>query len=301
MNYNLKRRDFIKTSVLSTGGVLLGSNCASSKAATVDDPVKLAIIGTGDRGTGIINLVNKIDGIEVAACSDVIPFRLQKALKTAAISNGTDNYHNILNDNDIDAVVIATPFGMHGEMALAAIAAGKHVYCEKTMVRGISEIQEVINASKNSEIVFQTGHQYHSSPLYNRAREIINSGYLGEITSYECQWNRNGDWRRPVPEPKWERMINWRMYKEHSGGLAAELMSHQIDFVNWVTGSHPEKIVGFGGIDHWNDGRETLDNAHVLFSYPSGLDASFTCTTTNGHEDYPVSYTHLTLPTTPYV
>ncbi len=83
-------------------------------------------------------------------------------------------------------------------------------------------------------------------------------------------------------------MINWRMYREYSGGLIAELMSHQIDFINWVTDSHPAKITGFGGIDHYKDGRETFDNVHLLFEYPSGLDASFTCTTTNGFEDYQI-------------
>ena len=83
-------------------------------------------------------------------------------------------------------------------------------------------------------------------------------------------------------------MINWRMYREYSGGLVAELMSHQIDFINWVTDSHPEQITGFGGIDHWKDGRETFDNVHLLYKYPSGLDASFECTTTNGYQDYQI-------------
>jgi predicted dehydrogenase len=72
------------------------------------------------------------------------------------------------------------------------------------------------------------------------------------------------------------------------GGLVAELMSHQIDFINWVTGSHPAKFSGFGGIDYWKDGRETYDNIHLLMEYPSGLDASFSCTTTNGFEDYQI-------------
>lgn len=71
-------------------------------------------------------------------------------------------------------------------------------------------------------------------------------------------------------------------------GLTAELCSHQIDFINWVSGSHPAKISGFGGIDYWKDGRETFDNVHLLFEYPDGLDASFVCTTTNSYEDYKI-------------
>ena len=80
------------------------------------------------------------------------------------------------------------------------------------MVKGIQEIQMVIDEASKHNLIFQTGHQYHSSPLYNTVRKIVRAGYIGEVTGYECQWNRNGDWRRPVPDPKWERMINWRMH-----------------------------------------------------------------------------------------
>jgi predicted dehydrogenase len=84
-------------------------------------------------------------------------------------------------------------------------------------------------------------------------------------------------------------MINWRMYREYSGGLTAELCSHQIDFINRILGQVPEKISGFGGIDHWKDGRETYDNIHLLYQYPDGTDASFMCTTTNSYDDYKIS------------
>lgn len=250
--------------------------------------VNIGVIGTGDRGKGLMSLITQIDGLEVVACADVIPFRLTEGLSKAPKAKGYHNYNDLLNDKNVDAVMISTPFSTHDQIAIAALKAGKHVYCEKTMTKGLDETQRVLSAAAQSNKVFQTGHQYHSSPLYNRAVEIIQSGYIGEITSFESQWNRNGDWRRPVPDPKWERLINWRMYREYSGGLVAELMSHQIDFINWAMNSQPAKVTGFGGIDHWNDGRETYDNVHLLFEYPSGLDASFTCTTTNGYEDYQI-------------
>jgi predicted dehydrogenase len=250
--------------------------------------LSIGVIGTGDRGKGLIQLMNKIGSFEIVACADVLPFRLEEGLKLAPRAAGYAAFEPLLNDPNVEAVIIATPFSTHDEIAIAALDAGKHIYCEKTMVKGISEIQSVLDKSQGSSLVFQTGHQYHSSPLYQRVRSMVLAGYVGDVTAYECQWNRNGSWRRPVPDPKFERLINWRMYREFSGGLAAELMSHQIDFINWVTGSHPEKMTGFGGIDHWKDGRETFDNAHLLAEYPSGMDASFTCTTTNGHEDYQI-------------
>jgi predicted dehydrogenase len=78
------------------------------------------------------------------------------------------------------------------------------------------------------------------------------------------------------------------MYREYSYGLTAELSSHQIDFSNWLLKSTPKKVVGFGGIDYWKDGRETYDNIHLTYSYPSGVKASFTCLTSNGKDDYQI-------------
>lgn len=274
--------------MLAGGGLLLVPSLIGRPFSIGQEQLNIGIIGMGDRGSGLINLIRQIDGLEVVAVADPLPFRLEKAIKIAPQAKRYASHEELLADKNVAAVIIATPFSTHGPIALAAMHAGKHVYCEKTMVKGIAEIQQVIDAQKKSGVVFQTGHQYHSSPLYNKALEIIRAGHIGDITAFECQWNRNGNWRRPVPDPKWERMVNWRMYREYSGGLVAELMSHQIDFINWVSQECPHKIAGFGGIDHWRDGRETYDNVHMLFSYPSGLDASFTCTTTNAFEDYQI-------------
>ncbi|MEP0418085.1 MAG: Gfo/Idh/MocA family oxidoreductase [Cyclobacteriaceae bacterium] len=284
----LNRRKFIKSGFTVAGGAMLTASLANPFSSFAKDKVKVGVIGVGDRGTGLMSLMKDLDGFEIVALADPLPFRLERALAKTLKAKGYTSHAELIQDKNVEAVFIATPFSTHGEIAIAALKERKHVYCEKTMVKGVHEIQDVIDIHKNSGLVFQTGHQYHSSPLYNKALEIIRSGHLGEITSYECQWNRNGDWRRSVPDPKWERMINWRMYREYSGGLVAELMSHQIDFINWVQQEFPEKITGFGGIDHWKDGRETFDNVHMLYKYPSGLDASFTCTTTNGYDDYQI-------------
>jgi predicted dehydrogenase len=173
-------------------------------------------------------------------------------------------------------------------MAADALAAGKHVYGEKTMTFTIQEARQLVKKVEASGLVFQTGHQYRSAPLYYKVREMIRKGYLGEVTHIDCQWNRNNDWRRPLPDndPQWERMVNWRMYDEYSGGLTAELLSHQIDFINWAFKTRPSKISGFGGIHYYRDGRETFDNVHVLMEYPNQMVASFNSTLANADEDY---------------
>uniref|UniRef100_UPI003F69B36A Gfo/Idh/MocA family protein n=1 Tax=Polaribacter sp. TaxID=1920175 RepID=UPI003F69B36A len=214
---------------------------------------------------------------------------LQNGLKKANSNpKGYGNYKALLENKDVDAVIIATPFNTHSKIAIDAIDAGKHIFCEKTLAKGYHGIQQLINKTKESKTIFQTGHQYHSSRLYTYVFDLIRQGKVGNISAFECQWNRHGNWRRKVPNPSLEKPINWRMYREFSGGLTAELCSHQIDFVNWVLGETPEQVMGVGGIDYWKDGRETYDNVHLTYSYANGVKAKFSCLTSNAKDGYQI-------------
>ncbi|MDX2303172.1 MAG: Gfo/Idh/MocA family oxidoreductase [Microscillaceae bacterium] len=285
----MKRRAFLTGLGVSAAAIAWGLPWVSWGKSAPSDTLNIGIIGTGDRGTGLANYIREIPNLRVTACCDVIPFRLESAMKLAAPgAKAYSDYQKLLADKDLDAVIISTPFSMHIPMAMDALDAGLHVYCEKTLGKGIEGIKKLIKKVRGSSQTFQTGHQYHSSRLYHKAVEIIQSGYIGKITAFECQWNRNGNWRRPVPDPQWERMINWRMYREYSGGLTAELCSHQIDFINWVLDAHPLTVMGIGGIDYWKDGRETYDNIHLLMLYPEGIKAKFTCLTSNALDDYKI-------------
>ena len=287
----MQRRDFLDKSGLLSTGVLAGTSglWAANSSFSANDRINIGVIGTGSRGGGMIPFINQIDGLNVTACCDVLPFRLDEGLsKTDSKTKGYTAYQSLLDNKDIDAVLIATPLNTHSKIAIDAIDAGKHVYCEKTMAKGLSGIEALVNKVTASDVIFQTGHQYHSSRLYSHVVELIKNGEIGKITSFECQWNRNGDWRRNVPDPSLERAINWRMYREYSGGLTAELSSHQIDFVNWVLGENPNKIMGTGGVNYWKDGRETYDNTHLIYEYPSGVKATFRCLTSNALGDYQI-------------
>lgn len=284
----MKRRDFVvKSSAAVVATTVFGT--LSANTYNFDKPIQIAVIGTGDRGSGLIPFLNEIDGVTVAACCDVLPFRLENGLRRAGKqAKSYTEYKELLANKDIDAVLVSTPFATHGKIAMDALKAGKHVYCEKTMTRGYKEIKEFIDLAESSGKIVQTGHQYHSSRLYVEVVKMIEEGKVGNITAFESQWNRNWDWRRAVPDPSLERAINWRMYKEYSGGLVAELCSHQIDFANWVTKSTPERVMGMGGIDYWKDGRETYDNVHLMYEYPKGVKATFTCLTSNAKDDYQI-------------
>ncbi len=287
----MKRRNFLIKSSLATVGVTASAPGFSyiNKHFGNTAPIRLGVIGTGNRGAGLISILNGIEGIDVTACCDILAFRLKDGLKRAGSgAKSYTDYRKLLEDKEIDAVLVATPLSTHADIELDALAAGKHIYGEKTLAKGYDDILK-LNQAQQKNLIFQTGHQYHSSRFYTQVVEMIRDGKIGKITAFECQWNRHGDWRRPVPDPKFERLINWRMYREYSGGLTAELCSHQIDFANWVLGETPSHIYGSGGVDYWKDGRETYDNVHHLFTYPSGVEATFTCLTTNAREGYQIS------------
>jgi predicted dehydrogenase len=283
----MDRRNFIKKGALTATGLTLAQMTTWGQSIAKNDVVQLGVIGTGARGGGLIRLLQDLPQFKTVACSDILPFRLEKAVADAGPGcTAYPDYRDLLADKDVDAVVIATPLSMHYQMAVDALDSGKHVYCEKTMTYRKDEARKLVERVERSDRAFLVGHQYRYHPLYFRVADIIREGYLGDITNVYVQWNRNGDWRRPVPDPRFERMINWRMYREYSGGLTAELHSHQMDFVNWIFDAHPTRVVGFGGIDYWQDGRETFDNVNTLLEYPNGMKVNCISLTANAHEGY---------------
>jgi len=284
----MNRKEFIHKSGLIASGALVLPHFGIAKSINLNSKITVGVIGTGIRGQELTKLINKIDQMEVIACCDTLDFRLKEGIQAVegTTPKGYTDYRRLLENKDVNAVLITSPLNTHAQIAVDALEAGKHVYCEKTMAKGIKGIQQLVKAAKNSKNTFQVGHQYHASRMYVTLKQMIDEGKIGKLVSLESQWNRNGNWRRPVPSPNFERQINWRMYREYSYGLVAELSSHHIDFANWANDDHPQKVVGMGGIDYWKDGRETYDNIHITYGYKNGFKASYTCLTANAHEGY---------------
>lgn len=270
------------------GGMLLPNELFSAFA---DTKVKVGVIGCGDRGRGLIHISKELpEAFEVVAICDVLDFRLAEAKKQSpqAKFKAYKDYQALLDNKDVQAVYIATPLNMHFPIAVAALKAGKHVYLEKTMTYSITEAQDLVKiVEAHPAQILQVGHQYRYAPVYYRVKEMIEDGYLGTVTQVESRWDRNNNWRRPVSDPALERKINWRMYKEYSGGLMAELLSHQVDFINWAFNTHPEEILATGGVDFYKDGRETFDNIQVMFRYAkTGMIGNFGSTLANERDGY---------------
>ena len=285
----ISRKKFISTGVLAISGIAALGLPAFAKLPPDVRTIRIGLIGSGSRGCGLASLLKKMPGIELTACCDIIPEHLREGMGLAVKgAKGYTDYRKLLDDKTIDAVIIATPLFLHYQMTVDAIDAGKHVYLEKSMAYNIPQTLGLIKKLKDSNLVFQVGYQYRYYGLYHRVKEIIKQNWLGKITHFECQYNRNSNWRNPVSDPKMERIINWRMYREYCGGPLSELCAHEIDMVNYLTDSHPVKATGIGSINYWKDGRDTYDNIRTIYEYPGGIKASFTSILSNAYNGYAI-------------
>ncbi|TZF82841.1 Gfo/Idh/MocA family oxidoreductase [Pedobacter sp. BS3] len=285
----MSRRKFLTQSGLLAGGLLLHNTAFAVPYQSIEKVLKVGIIGYGDRGTGIKSVMDSLpEMFDVVAVCDILQFRLDNAKKLKPYTYKAHDYRKLLDDRNIDVIVIATPLSEHYHIAKDALLAGKHVYLEKTMTYSARQALDLVELSKkHAKQILQIGHQYRYSPLYYKVKEMIESGYIGKVTHVDCRWDRNWNWRRAVPDKSLERKVNWRMYKEYSGGLAAELLSHQIDYINWAFNTNPQEIFATGGIDFYKDGRETFDNLQAVLRYKDAeMIGTFGATCANKKDGY---------------
>lgn len=285
----MDRRNFIKQSSTITGGLLL-HNQMFGGVKSENKKLNVGIIGCGDRGKGLIYIMNQLpDKFAVTGLCEILDFRMKEAKELCPSPTiESKDYRKLLEDKNMDAVIIATPLHLHYKMAVDSLKAGKHVYLEKTMTYSIPEAIDLVKTCKSyPKLVLQVGHQTRYLPLYRKVKEMIKKDQLGEVTQIDCRYDRNGSWRRPVPDPSLEKIINWRMYKEFSGGLVAELLSHQMDFIHWAFDTHPDEVFATGGIDYYKDGRETYDNVQVMLRYKThGMVGNFGSMCANSRDGF---------------
>lgn len=244
---------------------------------------KLALIGTGSRGMYHVNNLMQIPQAEVVAVCDIYPPHLENAAKQYPQAKVYTNYLDAIHDPNVEGVLISSSLDTHAPVTLAALRAGKHVFCEKAMARTMEECKEVYDAYKTSGKVLYIGMQRLFDPKYLKGIELIHQGVLGEIVDIRNYWYRNNDWRRPLLKASDEKVINWRLYRETSGGLMTELAAHQLQLGTWVYQDLPDYITGFGDIMYWKDGREVYDSVSVIYHYPNGKRMTFESIISNKH------------------
>ena len=298
------RRKFIKNLSGSVAAISIGNDVAASEnvikrklisttTTSSNDKIRIGLIGAGIIGHYDTDAALKVDGVELAGVCDLYTGRLDRAKeKWGNAIFSTRDYRELLAKKDIDAVLICTPDHWHQKIAIDAMNAGKHVYCEKPMVQKIEEGHAIIATQKKTGKVLQVGSQRASSVAILEAKKYFEKGIIGELTYVEAYCDRTdakGAWQYSIPTdaspqtidfdtflghaPKVPfdptRFFRWRNYKDYGTGSAGDLIVHLLTGLHTITGSiGPNKIFALGEINYWKDGRDAYDLINSFMTYP---------------------------------
>jgi predicted dehydrogenase len=266
---------------------------ATGRSFPASDRVRFGIIGVGMEGTGLLTTAVALPGVQCVAACDLYDGRHELAKEIAGKSTRTTRrYKELLDDKEIDAVIVAVPDHWHKQIVVDAVAAGKDVYCEKPMSHSAADGVAMVEAAKKTDRIVQIGAQRTSSVLCAKARELYESGGIGELSLVEATYGRNdptGAWEYPPPadlSPEnldWDTWLGtapkkpfdpytfarWRCWKEYGTGVAGDLMVHLMSGMQFVLGINeaPKQASAMGGIFRWKDGRNMPDVHPVLFQY----------------------------------
>ena len=275
---DMSLRRFIKDLGCFAGGAALLSvtpwlkSCTPEKLkeAASEKTARIGIIGTGSRGQYHIHNLLAIPFAKIVALCDIYKPNLDAAAGLVPSARTYTDYRKLLEDKDIDGVIVATPLGTHAAITIDCLDAGKHTFCEKAMALTMDQCRDVYRKYRSSDRVLYYCMQRMYDEKYVKAFQMIRTGLIGDIVGMRCHWFRNADWRREVPSPDLERLINWRLYRESSAGLMTELGSHQLEVCTIVTGKIPTRVSGFGDIVYWKDGREVYDSVALTYQFEDG-------------------------------
>lgn len=294
------RRNFLKAVAGAPALLALGA-AALTRGPISGGPVKIALVGTGDMGNGLLNQYQK-EYCDLKALCDVNPGRRAKAVEAMVKKgwpkpNEYDDWQEMIQKEDLEAVHIATPLWTHAAIAVGALNAGKHVLCEKMMAKTREECQQMIDAARNNNRVLEIGYQRYYNPIYQAAHQnIVQQGLLGDIYHVRLAWHRNSTWRKkedpPSPNfdpsrfgyPDWEHLLNWRMYRKYSEGLLCELGSHQITAASWFLDAAPTAVYATSGTYRFKDGREVSDHVYATYEYPGERTVTFSTIQSNAFD-----------------
>jgi predicted dehydrogenase len=281
-NGGIDRREFLKGAAAAAVMVFAADELFAAEAAK-DAPVtgpavKIGVIGLGQWGKEIVTTLSKLPSAQVTAICDTYDSYVKRAAKSVTGAAEFSDYRKLLESPDVEAVIIATPTHQHKEIALAAVQAGKHVYCEAPLAVTVEDAKAIAMAGQASKSVFQVGLQGRSNRLYTHIEQFVKAGNLGNTAQCYAQYNKKQNWARVAPSPEREAEINWRLHKATSCGLVGELGLHWIDLANWYLGGLPTAVTGFGSIINWKDGRDVPDTAQCVLEYPKDVKVVFMST-----------------------
>ncbi|MBY0588380.1 Gfo/Idh/MocA family oxidoreductase [bacterium] len=314
----LNRRDFMRASLVVPAGAALYFGYSALRG----NPVRAGIVGTGNEGCQAMIDQSPPGYLKYVAYHDIRPSQIARGRRSFVSLYGPaegntvrffDKYEAMLADPEIEAIVIATPLWTHAKLAIQALKAGKHVFCEKLMAHNITEAKAMVRAADQAGKLLGIGHQRHYSLLYADAVKNIEQGALGEVKFIRAFWHRNNAlldpktnelrdaWKPTIPTEDeairshvkdWgydslEQLVRWRLFDRTGGGLMAELGSHQLDACSIFLGhEHPVAVSGLGGVQFYKDDREAFDHVYCNFEFAGGKVVSYSSINTNQMEGY---------------
>ena len=278
---------------LLTGGELSAQTLAGpARRYGSNDRIGLACIGLGIQGHNDLRAALENPGVELVGVADLYDGRLARAKEVfGANVFTTRDYRELLQRDDIDAVIVATPDFWHDTITIAALAAGKHVYCEKPLVQQLDEGYPILEAERKYPGVLMVGSQGVSSILTEKARELYQSGELGDLItaeSFNDRFSHLGAWQYSIPRDAspetvaWEtylkdtkklafdaeRFFRWRNYAAYGTGVGGDLFVHLFSETHRMLDSvGPERVYATGGLRYWEDGRNVPDVFMALADY----------------------------------
>lgn len=267
----MDRRKFFQNTAVAA----LSTMSQRSFGQASEPQIRTAMIGTGNRGGWVLKEIMQQPSVKVTALCDLKAARLDAAATTAARDNPKTytDYKLLLESKDIDAVFIDTPCDLHVEMAIAALQAGKHVYCEKPLGITPESIARMLKVARASDRVFQVGQQMRSFKFIQETIQKVRDGVAGEIVMVKAQ--RHASWDLDHSSSS----SDWFFDAKRSGDVIVEMAVHNLDLCNWAINSRPEWAAGFGGALIWkNDppGRTNMDGYTLSYDYANGVKLSFT-------------------------
>ncbi len=257
-----------------------------------NDNIQIALIGSGGMGQGDVRDALSNPGVKIVAAADIYDGRRKRMEESYPGIFTTRDYREVLARKDVDAVIIATPDHWHATISVDAMEAGKDVYCEKPMIQKVDEGRKVIEAQKRTGRIFQVGSQYASALSFQKIRELLEQGAIGELNMVESWLDRNtalGAWQYSIPPDAspdnvdWDRFLGrapkrpfepirlfrWRNYVDYGTAVAGDLYVHLLTGLHTATRSlGPKRMYSTGGIRYWRDGRETPDAQLGIIEYP---------------------------------
>lgn len=241
-------------------------------AQSPNDTVRVAVIGVGTRGSYLLSHILKVPGVKVVALCDLDPERLENAARQVSAAGGEakkyDDFRQLLDRKDIDAVVIATPVDTHKMIAVAALEVGRNVYCEKPMAGTPEETRMMVAAAKSAKGIFQSGFQLRHDPNRRAAMEFIHKGGIGDVLFLQG-YRHTGDLPRETA---------WYFDRKRSGDNIVEQACHILDLMTWAVDKPPLRAFGSGGINLFKNvppGRTTMDNYIVVYEFPGDIRLEF--------------------------